>query len=62
MTTPRRPGRPPSDNPRRKVIRYRLTADELAQVEAAAAKAGQTATEWARDVTLRAASDAEASA
>lgn len=54
MTTPRR-GRPPLDNPRSEVVRYRVTPDELAALTAAAAKAEQSLTDYARDKALSAA-------
>ncbi len=50
-----RTGRPPVDNPRSEVVRYRLTAGELATLTAAAEKAGQTPTDYARDKALAAA-------
>lgn len=50
-----RTGRPRLDNPRTETVRYRVTADELAQLTAAALKAGQTVTDYARDKALAAA-------
>lgn len=48
-------GRPPSENPRRHVVRYRLTAHEVATLTEGAAKAGQSVTDFARDKALAAA-------
>jgi uncharacterized protein (DUF1778 family) len=57
MTSPtkRPPGRPKLDNPRSEVVRYRVTSDELRALQAAADKAGQTLTDYARDRALAAA-------
>lgn len=45
------------DNPRSETVRYRVTADELALLHAAAEKAGQSVTDYARDKALAAARD-----
>ncbi len=50
-----RTGRPPVDNPRTEIVRYRLTAAELATLTAAAERAGQSLTDYARDKALAAA-------
>lgn len=50
-----RTGRPPSDNPRVKVIPIRLADDEHAAIAEAATRAGVPVGTWARDKLLAAA-------
>lgn len=46
-------GRPPSDDPRRNVLRARCTDTELTALTAAADRAGYSSTAaWVRDVAL----------
>lgn len=48
-------GRPPSENPRGKVVSVRLTPDEHAAASAAAQRAGQGLGPWMRDRIVAAA-------
>jgi hypothetical protein len=52
---PNRGGRPRKDNPRNKAVPVRFTTDELAEVTAAAERAGKRPGEWAREKLLKAA-------
>lgn len=49
-----RTGRPRLDNPRREIVRFRVTADELARLAAAAEKASQVVADYCRDRALSA--------
>lgn len=54
-TPPRRPGRPPAENPRSVRIDVPLTPDERDTITAAAQASGATPTAYVRDAALRAA-------
>ena len=54
MSTARKRGRPPADNPLERRLLIRLTADDAAEVEDRARQQGQTVTQWLRAAILRA--------
>jgi predicted HicB family RNase H-like nuclease len=47
-----RMGRPPLEDPRSETLRVRVSADERAAIEAEAAEAGETLSEWLRERLL----------
>ena len=52
-----RTGRPPVADPRAHIIRYRVTAVELAALTAVASRCGQSVTDYVREMALIAAAN-----